>query len=90
MEIRGEAGGVVECGLRNIVDVVLQSLVRDPGNVNQIRMELSRRQIGKHPLRWPTDPMCLFDSQKAGAREQNAASDCTAPALSPLLSKTSL
>ena len=36
MEIRGEAGGVVECGLRNIVDVVLQSLVRDPGNVNQM------------------------------------------------------
>ena len=53
-------------------------------------MELSRRQTGKHPLRWPTDPMCFFDSQKAGAREQNAASDCTAPALSPLLSKTSL
>ena len=55
-----------------------------------IRMELSRRQTGKHPLRWPTDPMCFFDSQKAGAREQNAASDCAAPALSPLLSKTSL
>ena len=36
------------------------------------------------------NPMCFFDPQKAGACEQNMASNCKAPAPSPLLFKKTI
>lgn len=40
----------------------------------------SRRDNGRATSRRKRNPMWFFDPQKAGAREKNVASDCTAPA----------